>query len=534
MARPPIGTIERRQTKRGINYYLRLTWTDPATGATERVREHLGGEWDGWDERRVQDERELIAKLIARGEWLPTKRRSPSERQPQSSPASRPADVDTFQVAASRHFDRRKRRMASDKSRDDLRWRLAVAVQYIGDYPVDVITEGIIDDMVDALLKERDAIAQASASGAPLMEDFVDQRTGCTHRRRRRGLANSSINKVVRAVRAVLEDAVRHRVVDFNAASSPESLVPEESPRRSFLQPFQCVAVLDASRAVEAERRGLTWDDVRAIRASAESNIAAARRYRVSDVLISRIRRQEIWVTEPVRNRSDVPRAVILIVLQLAGLRISELCALDGEDLDFAGRRIYVPRLRKSDGRVVRVAGIKTEAAERVIPMLPALYDALLDHKAEFDYAPHDPVFATRNGRRNTVDNVRRTVVNPSVARANALLKARGQRAIVRCTPHTLRRTFASILAEINVPPRRAMYLIGHTDPTLTMRVYQQVIDMGEGGVEALETVIGCALAEAFTLFSGRGVLSTNCPPTEKNPSQATMWNRLEGAETAR
>ena len=60
------------------------------------------------------------------------------------------------------------------------------------------------------------------------------------------------------------------------------------------------------------------------------------------------------------------------------------------------------------------------------------------------------------------------------------LLAARGQRHIARCTPHTLRRTFASILAEINLPPRRAMYLLGHADPTLTMRVYEQVIDMGD------------------------------------------------------
>jgi hypothetical protein len=33
------------------------------------------------------------------------------------------------------------------------------------------------------------------------------------------------------------------------------------------------------------------------------------------------------------------------------------------------------------------------------------------------------------------------------------------------------------------VPPRRAMYLLGHTDPTLTMRVYQQVLDMGGAAV---------------------------------------------------
>jgi hypothetical protein len=62
--------------------------------------------------------------------------------------------------------------------------------------------------------------------------------------------------------------------------------------------------------------------------------------------------------------------------------------------------------------------------------MLPALYDLLIDHKAEFGYGAHDPVFATRNGRRNTVDNVRRTIGDASVERANELLAARGQREI--------------------------------------------------------------------------------------------------------
>jgi Phage integrase family len=71
-------------------------------------------------------------------------------------------------------------------------------------------------------------------------------------------------------------------------------------------------------------------------------------------------------------------------------------------------------------------------------------------------------------------------------------------------TPHTLRRTFASILAEVGVPPRRAMYLLGHTDPTLTMRVYQQVLDMGGAAVEQLEGVLGCTIQEAFVTYSGR------------------------------
>jgi integrase len=530
MSRPAVGTVVRRPTKRGINFYLRVTWRDPATGDTERPLVPLGGEWEGWTEARVEEERQLIAKLIARGEWMPPERNATtptSAREPTS-------EVDTFQVAASRHFDRRKRRMGSDKSRDDLRWRLAHAVEHLGDKPVDTINAGDIDDMVDAMLRERDAIQQAAAQGAPLMEEYVDKRTGHIHRRRRRGLSNSSINKVVRAVRQVLEDSVRHRVIDRNVAADPQTLVREDGPQRSFLEPFQLTAVLDAGVVVERERRTLTWDDVHAIRASAEPNVVLARRYHVSDTLIAKIRRRQLWVSAPQRNRNDVPRTVVLATLVLAGLRISELCALDGEDLDFAGRRIYVPRLRKaSAGELVRVRGIKTEAAERVVPMLPALYDVLIDHKAEVGYAAHEPVFATRNGRRNTVDNVRRTIVDSAVERANELLVARGQREIVRCTPHTLRRTFASILAEVNLPPRRAMYLIGHTDPTLIMRVYQQVLDMGDSGVQTLEKAIGCTLTEAFTLLSGRGVLATNRQPAEKNASQPDPWRDPEGVQAA-
>ena len=98
--------------------------------------------------------------------------------------------------------------------------------------------------------------------------------------------------------------------------------------------------------------------------------------------------------------------------------------------------------------------------------------------------------------------------------------------------PQPLRRPFASILAEINLPPRRAMYLIGHTDPTLTMRPYQQVIDMGDGGVQMLEMAIGCTLEEALALLSGRGVLATNWQPATKNASQPDAWSELEGTET--
>jgi integrase-like protein len=87
--------------------------------------------------------------------------------------------------------------------------------------------------------------------------------------------------------------------------------------------------------------------------------------------------------------------------------------------------------------------------------------------------------------------------------RATRQLEAEGRLPIAHMTPHTLRRTFASILAVCDVPPRRAMYLMGHTDPTLTLAVYQQVLDMGKGSVELLEHTLGCTLADARAVNNG-------------------------------
>jgi hypothetical protein len=60
------------------------------------------------------------------------------------------------------------------------------------------------------------------------------------------------------------------------------------------------------------------------------------------------------------------------------------------------------------------------------------------------------------------------------------------------------------------------MYLLGHTDPTLTMRVYQQVLDMGGGAMETLERVLGCTRQQALATYSGEG-LCTQLPPGPKS-----------------
>jgi Phage integrase family len=189
---------------------------------------------------------------------------------------------------------------------------------------------------------------------------------------------------------------------------------------------------------------------------------------------------------------------------------------------------------------------VKTDAAERSIRMVPRLDEVLLEHRAEFAYGPNDPVFATRLGTRNTPDNVRARIVAPVHVQANELLEAARLAPIAQLTPHTLRRTFASIVAELGVPPRRAMYLLGHRDPKFTMRVYQQVLNMGGGGQDQLESALSCTCEEAFVVLTGRVVRGLiedppgkwretwrgDRPSKTKSPAKAGLWGeRLKGFE---
>ena len=169
MARPAVGSVLRRATRRGTSYYLRVTWRDPATGETDAARaarRRVGGLGRETRPGRARADR----KLIARDEWLPRRRRTPTSGGLHPGVATR--WLPRASRSPRRHYDRRKRRMGSDKSRQDLRWRLAHAIKHLGEKPVDEISAGDIDDMVDAMLRERDAITEAAAQGAALVEDY--------------------------------------------------------------------------------------------------------------------------------------------------------------------------------------------------------------------------------------------------------------------------------------------------------------------------------------------------------------------------
>jgi integrase len=325
-------------------------------------------------------------------------------------------------------------------------------------------------------------------------------------------LSNSTINLAIGAHQRVLRYAHRRRLID-RLPDLSEQRQKGQRPRRSYLQPVEIAAVLAGADAADAATRGLDWDKVRYIRASEKSAVALAKELHVSDVLVGKVRSSLIWNGSPEKpNRNDVPRRAIVEHLLLLGTRVSELCGLLGYDADLAAQCVRIRR-----------AVTKTDAGERVIPMLPAVRSRLIDHKARRPYGPGDPIFATRNGTPNTPNNVLHTVLAPVHEKANELLAAQGLPPIAHLTPHTLRRTFASILGVCRVDTRRAVALLGHTDPRMTLGIYAQLLKLGHGNVEALEQVMGCSRDEARAFFESEAPESlqfrTSSEPDDQLPS---------------
>ena len=137
-----------------------------------------------------------------------------------------------------------------------------------------------------------------------------------------------TIRKALDAAERVLRDAKKRGVLLGEVPALKSAAPKAERPRRSFLEPEQIAAVLSAADLIEAEHRGLTWQGVDLIRSSSRSAVSLARELWVSDTLIRKVRRGELWNgAAAARNRNDVPRRVVIDTLILGGLRASRSSA---------------------------------------------------------------------------------------------------------------------------------------------------------------------------------------------------------------
>lgn len=176
-----------------------------------------------------------------------------------------------------------------------------------------------------------------------------------------------------------------------------------------------------------------------------------------------------------------VARRAIVATLALGGLRIGELCALRWRDVDLAAGRL-------------RVNDSKTDAGRRDVRLLAALRSELaaLKASAPAERAAADAyVFATATGGKPSADNLRRRVLGKAIARADANLAGAEESPLPEgLTPHSLRRTFASVLYALGENPAEVMAQLGHTHPALALRLYARAMRLGQAEKGRLRALV--------------------------------------------
>ena len=165
-----------------------------------------------------------------------------------------------------------------------------------------------------------------------------------------------------------------------------------------------------------------------------------------------------------------------LVILLGTGLRISELCGLTDADLDFENRTINVDhQLLRSTELGFYIETPKTKSGIRQIPMSENVFEAFKrvlknrrGAKSIIVNGYSGFLFFLQNGNLKAAPNYdgmfRGLVKKYNSCHEEALPSV--------TTPHTLRHTFCTNLANAGMNPKALQYLMGHSNITMTLNYY--------------------------------------------------------------
>jgi integrase len=160
-----------------------------------------------------------------------------------------------------------------------------------------------------------------------------------------------------------------------------------------------------------------------------------------------------------------------------AGLRVSEAVALVWSDVNLATGTLRVGKA-KTDAGAYREVGLPGGLVEELTDWKHRSADDLAAWKRE-NPRRGAPVFLSAHAgriRRQSAANVARRL-KTAIRRANEQLAELGIEPLSeRVTPHSLRRTYASLRAASGDDPVFIAEQLGHRDPRFTLTVYTKAV----------------------------------------------------------
>lgn len=170
------------------------------------------------------------------------------------------------------------------------------------------------------------------------------------------------------------------------------------------------------------------------------------------------------------------------------GVRTAELCGLRWSDVDLEKQVLHIRRNRLYSSRIgVYEKTPKTRTSLRDIPIPNAIIADLKEYMEWFRIADKD--FDDKLDKYYVAVNVCREPIFPGSV--SQYLKAYEQNwGIKRVTCHGLRHTYCSLLLSQNVPIQTVSRYMGHSDSTVTLKVYSHFIpDTQDIALQALDNL---------------------------------------------
>ncbi len=179
------------------------------------------------------------------------------------------------------------------------------------------------------------------------------------------------------------------------------------------------------------------------------------------------------WFLEAAKYSIRLIDYPAFLTLAYTGLRVGELCALKWRDIDFDNQTISITKTvynRKNKAGAHKLHTPKTKSSRRIIDVDKMVLHTLDIHKKQqrivsLDDRGNDFVFTDKNGYPITTHYIWR--------RMGSLFKDAGIKH--HLTPHSLRHTHTSLLAEAGVSLEVIQHRLGHQSDRITRAIYLHV-----------------------------------------------------------